>query len=144
MKHNQRNDRTLQQLLRNPTTHIPHEEGLQAIREALNKRLSPEIPTERIVELAELVLKNNNFEFNGHHFLPKLGTANGTRMAPSYASLFMDRLENSLLDGYHKKPHTWLRYIDDIFMIWTEGEKELKVFLSYLNKAHDTIKFTWD
>ena len=65
-------------------------------------------------------------------------------MAPSYANLFMDRLENNLLDVYHKKPHTWLRYIDDIFMIWTEGEEELKVFLSYLNSAHDTIKFIWD
>ena len=51
--------------------HIPHEEGLLAIREALNKKISPDIPTERIVELAELVLKNNNFEFNGHHFLQK-------------------------------------------------------------------------
>ena len=54
-------------------------------------------------------------------------------MAPSYAKIFMDRLENSLPDGYHKKPHTWLRYIDEICMIWTEGEEQLKVFLSYLN-----------
>ena len=49
--------------------HIPREEGLQAISEALNRRIIPEIPTERIMELAELVLENNNFESNGHHFL---------------------------------------------------------------------------
>lgn len=65
-------------------------------------------------------------------------------MAPSYAKIFMDRLENSLPDGYHKKPHTWLRYIDEICMIWTEGEEQLKVLSSYFNSAHDTIKFTWD
>ena len=36
----------------------PHEEGLLAIREALNKRISPEIPSEKKVEVVELVLKN--------------------------------------------------------------------------------------
>ena len=124
--------------------HIPHEEGLQAIREALDGRLDVTIPTERIVELAALVLSNNNFEFNGENYLQKLGTAIGTRMAPSYANLFMDRLERSLLDGYHTKPYTWFRFIDDIFMVWTAGEEELKNFLEYLNSAHDTIKFTWE
>ena len=122
--------------------HIPHEEGLQAIREALDKRVGAKIPTEKIVELARLVLRNNNFEFNGNHYLQKLGTAIGTRMAPSYANLFMDRLETTLLDRYPKKPHIWLRYTDNIFMVWTEGKEELINFLTYLNSAHNTIKFT--
>ena len=33
--------------------HIPHDEGLQSIREALNNRENPEIPTETVVDLAE-------------------------------------------------------------------------------------------
>lgn len=49
--------------------HIPHAEGLEAIRHALNERENQEIPTSLIVDLAELVLKNNNFEFNGSHNL---------------------------------------------------------------------------
>ena len=40
------------------------------------------------------------------------------------------------------QPHTWLRYIDDIFMIWTEGLDNLKIFIDYLNNIHSTIKFT--
>ena len=36
--------------------HIPHDKGLQSIREALNNRENLEIPTETIVDLAELVL----------------------------------------------------------------------------------------
>ena len=47
--------------------HIPHDEGLQSIREALNNRENPEILTEKVVDLAELVLRNNNFEFNENH-----------------------------------------------------------------------------
>ena len=124
--------------------HIPHDEGLEAIREALDIRSNPEIPTDVIVDLTELVLKNNNFEFNRKHYLQILGTAIGTKMAPAYANLFMDRLERKLLSRAQVQPLVWLRYIDDIFMVWTRGEDELKTFLNYLNDAHDTIKFTWN
>ena len=63
--------------------HISHDEGLQSIREALNNRENPEIPTRTIVDLAELLLRNNNFQFNENHYLQTLGTAIGTKMAPS-------------------------------------------------------------
>ena len=36
----------------------------------------------------------------------------------------------------------WLRYIDDIFYIWTHGEKKLRTFLEKLNKFHSNIKST--
>ena len=62
-----------------------------------------------------------------NHYLQIHGTAMGTKMAPSYAPF---------------QPHTWLRYIDDIFMIWTEGLDNLKIFIDYLNNIHSTIKFT--
>ena len=124
---------------------IPHDEGLlEAMRKILNKRFNPEIPTDHIVDLAELVLKNNNFEFDGKHFLQKCGTAIGTRMAPAYANLFMHDLESRLLDLAPVKPYFWLRYSDDIFMIWTAGEQLLLEFLQWINRLHDTIKFTWD
>ena len=38
--------------------------------------------------------------------------------------------------------HTWLRYIDDIFMIWTEDLENLRIFIDYFNNIHSTIKFT--
>ena len=123
--------------------HIPHAEGLEAIRHALNERENQEITTSLIADLAELVLKNNNFEFNGSHYLQSLGTAIGTKMAPSYANLFMDRLERQLISDARVKPYLWLRYIDDIFMVWTGSEEELDEFLNYMNEAHATIKFTW-
>ena len=124
--------------------HIPHNEGLEAIRKILNTRTNQDIPTDDIVDLAELVLKNNNFEFDGKHFLQKRGTAIGTRMAPAYANMFMHDLESRLLDLAPVKPYLWLRYIDDIFMIWTAGEEQLQEFLQWINQYHNTIKFTWD
>jgi len=38
----------------------------------------------------------------------------------------------------------WKRYIDDILLIWTGTEEELKAFLEFLNSLHPTIKFTHD
>ena len=69
------------------------------------------------------------------------GTAMGTKMAPSYANLFLGFFEANTLKNAPFQPHTWLRYIDYIFMIWTEGLDNLKIF-DYLNNIHSTIKFT--
>ena len=66
----------------------------------------------------------------------------GTKMAPSYANLFLGLFEANALKNAPFQPHTWLRYIDDIFMIWTEGPDNLKIFIDYLNNIHSTIKFT--
>ena len=108
--------------------HIPHDEGLVAIREALNRREDQELSTDAIVNLAELVLKNNNFEFNEKHYLQKLGTAIGTKMAPAYANLFMDSLERKLLSEARVKPDIWWRYIDDFLLC---GLKVRKNSLSF-------------
>ena len=41
---------------------IPHEEGLIAIRKALDTRKDKTISTDSLIKLAEYVLKNNIFE----------------------------------------------------------------------------------
>ena len=37
----------------------------------------------------------------------------------------------------------YFRYINDIFIIWTEGRDTLKTFLNNFNSFHPTIEFTW-
>ena len=51
----------------------------------------------------------------------------GTRMAPSHANIFMAALgKQMLLQSLHNlQPLTWLRIIDDIFMLWTHDPKPL-------------------
>ena len=44
-------------------------------------------------EMLEPVLKCNNFTFNRKHFLQVNGTAMSTRVAPTYANLFMAYFE---------------------------------------------------
>ena len=65
----------------------------------------------------------------------------GTQMAPSYANIFMGKLEEEILSTHHPLPLIWLRYIDDV---WTHGKTLLQSFLDHLNNYHPTIKFTAD
>ena len=89
-----------------------------------------------------LVLLKNSFVFNNVNYLQVHSTAMGTRMAPSYANLFMGKLEWQFLWTQDKIPRVWWRYIDDIFAAWTHDEPALRAFIQNLNRHHPTIKFT--
>ena len=56
----------------------------------------------------------------------------------------MDEMEASFLKTQQLQPFLWLRYIDDIFFIWTHGEEQLKLFLKNLNEFHPNLKFTYE
>lgn len=109
-------------------TNIPHDDGIAACKEAWEQRTVKEPPTECLVEMLTMVLKHNNFTFNGDHYLQINGTAMGTKMAPSYANIFMGSLEKRLLQTAPKQPLSWFRFIDDVDMKWAHTEEELDDF----------------
>ena len=78
---------------------IPHEEGLIAIRKALDTRKDKTISTDSLIELAECVLKNNIFEHDKSVFKQLRGTAIGTKISPLYAIIFVDSLEEDILSN---------------------------------------------
>ena len=90
-----------------------------------------------------LFITHNNFSFNSRHFLQVKGTAMGTCMAPSYANLFMGNLEQKFLGTQLDKPSLWLRFIDDIFLLWPHGPDSLTNFLKQLNSQYP-VHFTWN
>ena len=66
----------------------------------------------------------------------------GTICAPAYANIFMANFELKYIYPYIKdKAKMFLRFIDDLFMIWTGSEQELLDFMNDLNKRHSSIKF---
>ncbi len=70
-----------------------------------------------IVRLLSLVLRCNNFDFNGEHFLQIQGVAMGTRAASTIANLTMGDFVEKHVYSYHLKPLIWCRFIDDNFML---------------------------
>ena len=125
-------------------TNIPREEGITIVCKTyetfhLNK---PPIPTLHLRDMLRLILKENSFHFNGKNFLQTHRTAMGTKMAVSFANIFMAAVETEIIERSSKKPLIWKRYIDDVFSLWNLNKEEITAFIELANNYHPTIKFT--
>ena len=123
-------------------TNVPNNEGIKAVKESYEKYKEKTVSTKVIITFLSLILTLNNFVFNCTHYLQTMGCAMGTIYAPSYANIFMANCEAKHIYPYIKeKSLLYLRYIDDIFMIWKGTKVELITFIKELNEKHKTIKF---
>ena len=63
-----------------------------------------------------------------------MGTAIGTKLAPTYTCIFMDKVETSFLETQEMKPLVWFRYTDDLFwfFILSHGQEQFDYFLQNL------------
>ena len=121
---------------------MPDRDGLGALPIKLEQWEDKKIPTEDLLKMAQFVQKNNYFEFNSKVKQQVSCTAIGTMFAPPYAYIFMEREETESLEKERLEPWVWLRYIDNIFFVWTHGEDKLDEFLQRLNSFHPNLKFT--
>ena len=131
----------------NMYTNIPTDEGNQAALRALerlkNSKPDSNMPdTEVLSDLLNTVTRNNVFEFNGEHYLQIRGVPMGNVMAPSYSGIFMGELEKRLIQLNPERIKLWLRYIDDILIMWSGSQTEFQTFLQNCNTIHPTMKFT--
>ncbi len=124
-------------------TNIPNGDGLRAIANILRGK-SHIILNYDILKMLEMVLHKNNFEFNGENFLQVGDTAMGTKVAPTYACLFMADLEQRMLASAKKLPLKYFRYVDDIWFLFDGSPAELQEFIDRCNAFHPTIKFTYE
>ena len=130
---------------------IDHEEGSQACEDLLNTRDRKSIPTGLLKHLIILIFRLNTIWFGGRFFQQIKGTAMGTPMAVNYAN-FMGRFEQELLNSYEeqhgKRPALWLRFIDDVFVVWQGTVEEFNHFIRFcddfstINKFKSNIRFT--
>ena len=77
---------------------IPHEVEVEALRKILDKREEHTVPTNELMRMEDFVLKNKYFELHGQIKQQIYGTAIGTKFAPPYACLFMDKIETVFLE----------------------------------------------
>ena len=52
-------------------TNIPHDEGLQSLEDGLKKRINPEIPTDYLIKLMEIILSQYQYLINKNPFTEK-------------------------------------------------------------------------
>ena len=95
-----------------------------------------------IIKLLHNNITNNFFTFATYVFQQTTGTAMGAAFSPTIANIFMSVFLRKFLSTQEAKPLLLKRYIDDIFLIWTESEEKLDQFLTDLNSFHLSIYFT--
>lgn len=117
-------------------TNIPIQAGIACVRRALEKYPDPKRPDGELLQLLDLNLTRNDFMFDDKYYLQIKGTAMGKKFAPAYANIFMASWEEEALAKCTKKPAQYLRYLDDIWGIWTGSEIEFREFVEILN-SHD-------
>ena len=135
-------------------TNIPHELGLRAIKYWLEHE-SDEIPSrfshEFILKGLQIILENNHFVFDDNFYLQIKGTAMGTKVAPTYATLVMGIIEKQLNEKISSEfdqdfstyiLENWKRYLDDCFIFCTKNENDLHTFHNVLNSIDESIQFT--
>lgn len=125
-------------------TNINTKLGLQAIHKCFQKYPDFHRPDKHLLQLLEISLTRNDFEFDGQFYLQVKGTAMGKKFAPSYANIFMADWEEAALNSSTLKPLHYYRFLDDIWGIWTHSKEEFYNFTHHLNTFTDsiTIKYT--
>ena len=102
------------------------------------------VATKVITTFLSLILTLKNFMFNCKNYLQIKGCPIGTICTPSYANIFMDHFERKYIYPYLEGlSQSYLRFIDDIFFIWTGSKDQLITFLNDLNTKHNSIKFEY-
>ena len=121
-------------------TNIETDLGVRAVRAAFAKYPDHMRPGAQLLELLTLTLTRNDFEFNGNYYLQVCGCAMGRKYSPAYADLYMADWESEAFKKCTLKPLLYLRYLDDLFGLWTHTEAQFLEFVAVLNSHHPRIK----
>jgi hypothetical protein len=69
--------------------------------------------------------------------------AMGAACSPTIANIYMSVTLRKFLRTQNHTPLLLTRYIDDIFIIWTHGQKELGQFMDNLNHFNSSRRYTY-
>ena len=121
-------------------TNIDSTPGLKTIRNIFDQNPDTTRPDAQILNLLEICLTKNDFEFNGSKFLQVKGTSMGRSFAVSYANIVMAEFEASALEKCDKKPLIIFRFLDDYFGIWEHSLADFETFFNTMNTHAPSIK----
>lgn len=123
-------------------TNVPSEDVLNFIeRKIIADQIILPIPRDVFMSLLRLCIEGNVFEFSGRYYRQHFGVSMGSPLSPVLAGLFMEYFETELLPTIHPSPALWLRYVDDVFLLW-QVEENFEAMFSQVNRLSASIQFT--
>ncbi|CAJ0961662.1 unnamed protein product [Ranitomeya imitator] len=126
-------------------TSITHEKGIAASKRLLERSGRSSNSTQLCLDLLRIVLYENFFLYGDTYYVQRQGTAMGSNVAAAYANAYMDSFEETFVytdDRFKRYVDCYLRYIDDIFLIWTGPTDILQAFHQTLNSVYPELHFT--
>ena len=99
------------------------------------------------------MLKESTFQFDDKYYKQMQGTAMGTKMAPTYATLVMGYLKKRLYNCYEEIYGTaetelfiklFKKILDDCCLLGNKSKQDLMILHQLLNSLHPKIKFTME
>ena len=111
------------------------------------KNCSSSQKCQQVLNLLNLCLNQNYFEFNGNFYIQNEGLPMGSPLSPLLAEIFMNYLETELLKSQNSLVNNvkfWFRYVDDILCLFSGSDRQLNNFLNKINNLNPHIKFTME
>jgi hypothetical protein len=127
-------------------TNVPIDETVEEISQTLGSREYDGISTDILYWLLTIVMKCNLFEFDGDLYHQTEGVAMGTSCAPAFANLSLGfkELKSQMLDTSDTGLVFYVRYIDDIFLIYKGTRQACETWLGEFTPHLAPYTISWD
>ena len=98
---------------------------------------------DQIIMVIKECIQQNYFRFNNKFYIQKFGLPMRSLLSLILAEIFMNDLEKSLVSStrYQNKLKIWIRYVDDVLIIWEGSVEELTRFIEEANNIDQNIQF---
>ena len=126
-------------------TNVPVSKALEAASDLLAQSHTHPLISHEIIEALNICSSQNYFQFNNVLYRQKSGLAMGSPLSPLLAEVFMNHFENNLFKSKNpllKNIFYWYRYVDDIICCWIGSNRQLNLFLNFINSLEPSINFT--
>uniref|UniRef100_A0A8D9BWW7 Reverse transcriptase domain-containing protein n=1 Tax=Cacopsylla melanoneura TaxID=428564 RepID=A0A8D9BWW7_9HEMI len=124
----------------NMFTTVPVEKTLTIVRQKLSDAVDLELPVNTIMELLTLCVTTTYFTYGEEYYEQKEGFPMGGPLSPDMCDIFMEDLETKAFAIM--KPKAYKRYVDDGFLVWSDGVDALTTFVEMMNIFEEKVKFT--
>ena len=115
--------------------------------EEFHNELPTNLPTNLILTVLDIVMKNNIFTFGDTNWLNLKGTAMGTPCACMVASLNFAYHERKIIsDNYKEQIIFYKRFIDDVFCLWNKRNQQTNInsFTNFQNDMNNFGSVRWE
>ena len=128
-------------------TKVPTNETLAIVRDKLAADPLLEertcIPIDNLMEMLTFCVETTYFGMGSNIYQQEEELAMGSPLSPVLANIYMEYFEEMALGSTSLKPYMWLRYIDDIFILWPHQE-DVQILLDHVNSIRSSIQFTME